>query len=70
MILIGGVVVYPLVCVAAGRVKRYFVFSAANVNTASLLVNRTENVEKLTYTFSFAAARYRVHLRESNLCKS
>ena len=70
VIVVGGVVVDSLVGIATGGVKCDFIFSVCNLTTTSLLVNRTENVEKLVHAFALAVTRNGVQLCERNLCKT
>ena len=70
MVVIGGVVVDSLVGIAAGSVNCDFILSVCDLTTTSLLVNRTENVEKLAHTLAFAVTRNGVELCERNLCKT
>ena len=56
VVIVGCIVVNSFVGVAAGRIDRYFVLVLREMATASLLVNRAENVEKLADAFGFAVA--------------
>ena len=47
--IIGCVVINALVGIAARCVNRDFVLAVGNFATSTLLVNRAENVEELTY---------------------
>lgn len=70
VIVVGGVVVDSLVGIATGGVKCDFILSLCNLATTSLLVNRTENVEKLAHAFAFAVTRNGVQLCKCNLRKT
>lgn len=57
MIVIGGVVINPLVGIAAACVKRYLKFAAAYVAAAPLLVYGTQYMEELAYAFLLGISR-------------
>ena len=69
-VIVGCIIVNSLVGVAAGRIDRYFVLVLREMATASLLVNRAENVEKLANTLCLALSRKRVHFCKRNAHKA
>jgi hypothetical protein len=47
-VFIGGVVIDPFVCIAAGGVNGFFIFAVFRFTVALYLLNSSQNVEKLT----------------------
>ena len=70
MIIIGRVVINPFVCVAAGSVNRCFIPPIPNLTASSGLMNRAQNVKKLTDAFRFGSAGTGIHLYKSRSDKT
>ena len=54
VIVVGGVVVDSLVGIATGGVKCDFILSVSNLTTASLLVNRPQDMKELALSLSLS----------------
>ena len=65
VIVIGGIVIDALCSIAAGSIKRYFIFSISHIAAAALLLDRAENVEKLADALLFRTAGNGIHPSES-----
>ena len=72
VVVIGCIIVNPFGSVEAGRVNRDLILSLRHLAAASLLINRTQNVEKLADAFLFripgnGIAFHKRHARKSRL---
>lgn len=60
VIVIGGVVIDALICIAAGGVNGNLILSVFDFAAATLLIHCAENVEKLADAFRFRIAGNRI----------
>ena len=60
-VFIGGIIVNTFVCVAAGSINRNLILIVSHVDTASLLVYGTQDVEKLADAFRFRISGNGIH---------
>ena len=66
VVIIGGIIINSLCCVAAGSVEGNFVFAFCYFAAATLLIYGAEDVEELADAFKFGVAGSRVHFGEGN----
>ena len=65
MILIGGVIVNPFVCIAAAGIDGGLVLSLLCLTASPLLVHRAQDVEELADALGFRVPGDRIHLHKS-----